>query len=297
MNMAQTSVVIVNYHSQKLVCRCLASLKQHCRHPLHYFVVDNSIPPEHSLIVAQHSDAAIISPGRNLGFAGGCNLGVIQALAVQSEFILLLNPDAWAENDFLAPLLSALRAHSELGAVGPMILHGDGTRRLWNGGGRLNWWAGGTRRIIQPEPGDGQSIPVDFLSGCAMLLRSDAVRQAGLLTEEYFLYFEDTDYVQSLFRAGWQVAYVPSAVVLHEPSSTTGMQSKNYIYYFSRNRVWFMRRWAKWYHYLVFLIYNTLVKLPGAVIVFGLQRCQSELVWAYFKGYWDGITAYKISAK
>lgn len=295
--MIKTVVIIVNYQSQKLVCRCLASIKQHCRQPIQYFVVDNSVPPEHSMIAAQHNDVVIIAPGQNLGFAAGCNLGISQALALNSEFILLINPDAWVESDFLTILTSELCNHPKIGVAGPMILHGDGSRRLWNGGGRLNWWAGGSREIVQSEPKSEHSILVDFLSGCVMLLRTEAVRQAGLFAEEYFLYFEDTDYVQRMITAGWQVGYVPSAVVLHDPSSTTGLQSKDYVYYFSRNRVWFMRRWARWYHYLVFLVYNTLIKLPGSVIIFGFKRRRPELAMAYFKGYWDGIKGYKISAK
>ena len=66
-------------------------------------------------------------------------------------------------------------------------------------------------------------------------------------------------------------------------------RAKAMLYYFARNRIWFMRRWARWYHFLTFMIYTTTVKVPGALIVFGLIRRQPELVRAFFRGYRDGL--------
>ena len=83
--------------------------------------------------------------------------------------------------------------------------------------------------------------------------------------------------------------FIPQAVVHHKLSATIGVQSENAVYFISRNRIKFMKRWAKWYHFLVFMIYNTLVKLPGSVIVFGFVRRKPELAKAYFRGYWHGV--------
>lgn len=280
-----------------MVCRCLDSLKLHIPHPLHCIIVDNSEPQDTELIALHHPETDIIIAGQNLGFGGGCNLGIAKAMARHSTYLLLLNPDTWAENDFLSPLIAALKGAHQVGVAGPQIIYGDGSRRIWNEGCRLNWWAGGTRAREQQKSKAEDKLPIDFLSGCALLLKGKAVQQVGLLAEDYFLYFEDTDYVQRFLKAGWSLTYVPEAVVLHEPSSITGMQSPMYVYFFSRNRIWFMRRWGKWYHLLFFMLYNTLVKLPGAIIIFGLQQRKPELAKAFIKGYWDGIKPYKISAK
>ena len=289
MKTIEVAVIIVNYHSQALVCRCLDTLKQQSLHRLHCIVVDNSETPDVDLITLRHPGTEIIMAGRNLGFAGGCNLGIAKALERQSNYLLLLNPDTWVESDLLSPLIAELEQTPSLGMVGPRILYGDGSRRVWNGGGRLNWWAGGTRAILDHDADQVEMRRINFLSGCAILLRAEAARQIGPLAEEYFLYFEDTDYVQRCIKAGWLPAYVPAAVVFHEPSSVIGDQSPRYVYYFSRNRILFTRRWGRWYHFLVFMLYNTLVKLPGALLVFGVKRRRPELVWAYFQGYWDGL--------
>lgn len=105
------------------------------------------------------------------------------------------------------------------------------------------------------------------------------------MDEGYFLYFEDGDYCQAFLRAGWKAAYIPAAELLHSPSSTVGYQSDRYVYYFARNRILFMRRWASWPHWLVFLLFHTFVRLPGALIVFGLLRRRPGAALAFLTGW------------
>ncbi len=285
---ADIAVIIVNYHSWKMLCRCVQSLKDHLDSPVHIIVVDNSEESECDEIHGRYPDLELIKSRENRGFAAGCNAGLRRALESELDYILLLNPDTWVESDFLQSLLPVFARDPRIGAAGPKILNPRVPGGLWNGGGRLNWFAGGTGKIVT-EQGD-EAYEVDFLSGCALLLRAEAVREAGFMAEEYFLYFEDTDYLQRLLRAGFKIVYVPEAEVLHEGSETVGFQSGRYVYYFSRNRIWFMRRWARWYQLLVFMLYNTLIKLPGAVIIFGLYRKRPALVRAYFKGFRHGVS-------
>lgn len=296
--MPALGVIIVNYQAQRQVCRCLASLKQCCRGDLRYIVVDNSPASEVELIARAHPDIVAIVPGANLGFAGGCNRGIDHALGLGVDYVLLLNPDTWTEHDFIGILLAELARDERRAMAGPKIVRDNARRDVWYGGARMNWWKGGASQVMDSRhDGDGQAQQVPCLSGCAMLIKAAAIRALGMMDERYFLYYEDTDYCQRFIRAGWQLVYVPAAGVIHDVSSTVGFQSRDYVYYFSRNRVWFMRRWAKRYQYLAFMTYNTLVKLPGAVLVFGVLRWRPELVCAYFKGYWDGICGYKTSAK
>ncbi len=285
---ADTVVVIVNYHSWEMLCRCVQSLKDHLRQPVHIIVVDNSEESECDEIRARYSDLELIKSPENRGFAAGCNIGIRRALECGMDYIFLLNPDTRLESDLLLSLRRAFGQDSRIGAAGPKILVPRPRRDLWNGGGRLNWFAGATRKIVA-EQGD-EIYEVSFLSGCALLLRTEAVREAGFMAEEYFLYFEDTDYLQRLARAGYKTVYVPQAEVLHEGSTTVGFQSEKYVYYFSRNRIWFMRRWAKWYQLVVFMLYNCMIKLPGAVIVFGLRQKKPILARAYFNGFRHGIS-------
>jgi GT2 family glycosyltransferase len=87
-----------------------------------------------------------------------------------------------------------------------------------------------------------------------------------------------------------KVVYVPQAEILHQTSSTTSIQSENYIYYFARNRIRFMRRRASWPLLLVVLLFHSFVRLPAALVVFGLIRGRLGVAWAFVKGRFDGMT-------
>lgn len=288
-------VVSVNYQAQEQLCRCLASLKEHCLgEELHFIVVDNSPVSEIDRIRRRHPEIQAICPGRNLGFAGGCNLGIARALNQGLDYVLLLNPDTRTEHDFIRVLLDQLAQDPARAMAGPKILRDNAQRAVWYGGARMNWWLGGPRQEMDHRhDGAGEAQTVPCLSGCAMLITASAIRQVGRMAEGYFLYYEDTDYVQRFLRAGLTVVYCPAAGLLHDVSSTIGLHSPAYVYYFSRNRVWFMRRWARWYHFMVFMLYNTVVKLPGAFLIFALKKRRPALVWAYWKGYWHGIRGYR----
>ncbi|MDD5759580.1 MAG: glycosyltransferase family 2 protein [Desulfobulbaceae bacterium] len=289
--MPSIGVISVNYMAHQQLCRCLASLKENCRDNLRFIVVDNSPVSEIDAITRAHPEIKAIVPGYNLGFAGGCNQGMAYALSQNLDYVLLLNPDTWTEHDFIHLLLDELAQEESRAMAGPKILRDTANRDVWYGGAEMNWWLGGPSQITDNRhDADGTAQPVPCLSGCAMLIKTSALTVIGMMPEEYFLYYEDTDYVQRFIQAGFGVVYVPGARLMHDVSSTVGFQSKKYVYYFSRNRVWLMRRWAKWYHFLVFMLYNTLVKIPGALIIFGLLRRRPELVIAYCQGYWHGIS-------
>lgn len=289
---SKTFVVIVNYHCQDLVSRCVQSLENSVNVGLSYVVVDNSVSDDFSRWETEHHPAIILRSNYNLGFAGGCNMGIKYALDRSADYILLINPDVRTEHDFLTPLITTLEDEHTVGIVGPKIVEDSPDRQIWIGDGvkTLNWWLGGPRHARDNRNEYGGEVQyVPFLSGCCMLLRAQAVRQVGLMDERYFLYFEDADYVQRFLKAGWTVAYVAGAEILHAPSSTIGFQSEGYVYYFARNRIWFMRRWARWYHFMVFMVYTVIVKLPGAVVVFGLIRRKPRLVRAFFRGVLHGM--------
>lgn len=293
--MPSICIVIVNFNSYLLTCRCIASIKQYVTTEVSIIVVDNSCTSEIPDILGMHPEVIAIQAEKNLGFAGGCNLGIQYALDHKISYIQLLNPDTRVEQDFIDPLVKVLEEDNSLAVAAPKILRDTPERDVWYGGGGMNWWFGGPVQKFDhsnDSRGDVQVTPV--LSGCAMMLKTAAVEKVGVMAEDYFLYYEDTDYVQRFLQAGFQAAYVPEVEIVHDASTTVGFQSPEYIYYFSRNRIWFMRRWAKWYHLVVFMLYNTFVKLPGSILVFGVVRRNPALVGAYFRGYWHGITDFML---
>ena len=286
----RVGVIIVNYLSYSHANSCISSIKKNCHDEIIFIVIDNSPAPEISLITDAHPDIIPIIPGHNTGFAGGCNLGIARALEYGLNYVLLLNPDTRAENDIVAILREELEKDEQRALAGPKIVRDNSRRDIWFAGAKMNWWLKGTVHVLKDHtPAHDVACSVPFLSGCAMMIRSSVLRTVGPIPEDYFLYFEDADYSQRVLNSGFTIIYVPAAMLIHHVSSTVGAQSYDHVYYISRNRIWFMQRWAKRHHYLVFMAYNILVKVPGSLIVFGLLARKPELVKAYIRGLWHGI--------
>lgn len=281
------AIVIVDYRSEDFTRRCLASLTALGRDDLRYIVVDNGGGLDADRMAADFSGLTALKPGENRGFAGGCNIGIARAVADGAEYCLLLNPDTVADRDFLAPMLAVMAGDGRIGMACPTHLDEQG--RITYGGATMNWWSGRPRMIPDRRLGGGPCVEVPFASGAAVLLRVSAIGEVGPMAEDYFLYFEDTDYTQVFLRAGWKVVYVPEAEVRHAGSGVIGFRSALYVYYMARNRICFMRRWGPWYHRVVFTIFNTGVRLPSMLVMYGIARRQPALAAAQIRGYIDGM--------
>lgn len=285
------AVVIVDYNSEDLTRACLNSLVALGRSDLGFIVVDNGGSLDVAGLEADFPGLSVIRSGENLGFAGGCNLGLARGREDDAGYCLLLNPDTVAEQDFLALLLSAMESDERIGMACPTLLDDDDVRDVGFGGGGINWWTGRPYAIRGRRlQGDDGIVPVPYATGAALLLRMAAVADVGPMDDGYFLYFEDADYAQAFLHAGWKVAYVPEAEILHAASSVTGFQSETYVRYFARNRILFMRRWGRWHHRVVFTLFHALVRLPGAMIVFGVLRGRPDLARAFLRGWLDGMS-------
>lgn len=282
------SIVIVNYHACELVNRCLESLRKHCRADIPIDVIDNSVPSEYEAIVGPPG-VQVHAMGRNLGFAAACNVGIQHSIARGCDYVLLLNPDTRTESDFISPLLAAMEKDPTVGMIGPRIMKDDGSGELWFSPGRINWWRGRITHDQAIPDSAGGLRGAEFLTGCAMLLRIEAVRQVGLMDERYFLYFEDTDYSMAFRQAGWRLVFHTEAQLLHAASSTIGYLSETYLYYFSRNQVLFMRRWAGRLHFRFFQVWTVAVMLPAAVAYFGAYRRSPGRMRAYITGAVSGL--------
>jgi GT2 family glycosyltransferase len=164
-----------------------------------------------------------ILPVANAGFAAGNNRGIE---AGDAPFVLLLNPDAALLPGALDPLLSTARARSRAGIVGALVMNADGTVQA-NSYGRfptlLNTIGLRLWRIAQSLQGNAglsprrptSTIPVDWVTGAAMLVRREAIAEVGLLDEGFFLYYEDVDWCHRMHAGGWEVILEPDAMVVH----------------------------------------------------------------------------------
>ena len=187
----------------------------------------------------------LIGSSANLGFAGGHNLGISMALEAEFAFVLLLNSDVVVTRDFLDPLVAG--AHeTDVGASGPLVLVHSDPERVWQAGARVNprrGWVesmGGNSKID-----DFEGIPreVDALVGCAVLLKTSAIRQVGLIDTDYFLYLEESDWFVRARKLGWRALLVPASKVLHKENALSVAAKAGYSsYYFARNRLYLVQK-------------------------------------------------------
>jgi hypothetical protein len=283
------AIVIVVYNGREYVGDCLAAIRASEYQPRTVVCVDNASTDGSAEFIATHyTDVVLVRLRDNTGFTGGVNAGVDHALATGHDAVLLINPDTVLPPTALSAMVAASERHPR-GILAPRVSllrrpHESGTYA-----GEIMWWCGRVRRTTEAlPPGDSVDHPISTASGCALLIPRQVFDVVGLLDMAYFLYFEDADFLERALARGFEVWYVPSAEVLHRESAATGgRQSPLALYYFVRNRHYFVRKHRQGRPvYLVFLCYG-LVDTCARALVHGLLG-RRELARAVIRGALDG---------
>lgn len=245
------TVIICAFNGVKVLPDCLRTLRASRDVAFETIVVDNgSADGSAELVRRDFPDVKLIAAGRNLGFAGGNNLGI---RAARGELIVLLNQDTEVPPEWLARLCVPFARDPRIGAVGCKLLY-PGGRIIQHAGGVL-YPNGLTQHLGNGEEDRGQwDAPGErlYVTGAALGLRRAALRQAGLLDPAYYpAYYEEIDLLFRLNRAGWKIWYEPAASLVHHESQVHGALSPAVVYYYTRNRLRFLAlfgfpqgRWA-----------------------------------------------------
>jgi GT2 family glycosyltransferase len=245
--------VILNWNNLELTRDTLRSLQEQDYPHLRALLIDNaSWNQQETLTVINREFPGVELWGsrRNLGFAGGCNLGMRIALEMGAERVLLLNNDVLLERNAVGLLVQALEDDEQAGAASPLILYASEPERVWFAGGKVQM---GGRVLpehlwLDEPPGsvpDVPSIETEWLAGTCVLVRRSAVERAGMMDPAYFLYWEDVDWCYRLRAAGYRLLVVPRARIRHRVNATTGtLPSLGSVYYWERNRLRFIHKWG-----------------------------------------------------
>ncbi len=233
--------IILNWNGARDTLCCLPTVLAQKNSELELLIIDNDSRDDSVVQIRQAFPAIeLLESEHNLGFGGGCNLGIKIAIQRDCEFVWLLNNDTRVADDALAQLLQMARADTSIGAVGSVIYDLDSphTLQLW-GGGTVNTLLGTSHLLKSPGP-------VDFLSGASLLLRVEALRQVGAFDDQnFFMYWEDTDLGRRLTNAGWRLAVAPGSQVWHAESSSLGKGSPLRNEYFTRSAIAFMKKHSR----------------------------------------------------
>ena len=268
MDLPSVTIITLNWNGLADTLVCLKSLYQIDYPNFQIIVVDNGTEEKaEPAIRSQFPDVTLIENEANLGFTGGNNVGLRRALAHDADYALLLNNDTEVAPDFLRLQVEAAEADPAIGIVGPTIYYFDRPDVIWSAGGAIDWDRGRTFMIGLDEVDQGQFghtvRPVDFVTGCALLIKMSVVEQVGMLDPRFFAYYEEAEWCVRVARAGFRILHVPQAKMWHKITPSARASSPAVHYYMTRNRLLFLKVTGAgpkaWFHTLVAEYLRTLI--------------------------------------
>jgi GT2 family glycosyltransferase len=236
----KVGAVVLHYRHWPDVQETMHSLLAQTRPPDVVLVVDNH-SNDGSIVAlrAAYPQLEIVEAPVNRGYAAGMNIGIREMLNLGADAILLLTHECRLAASALEALAARLDSNGDVGAVGPLLGDLGDPDRVFSAGGTIDPRTWRTSHVRDPsslmEWSSRPARAADWLDGAAILLRSDVVLAAGLMDENYFLYFEETEYMVRIRACGWAVECVPAAVAWQ---ASAGKPS----YLWTRNRLRFLAR-------------------------------------------------------
>ena len=290
-------IVIVNYKTPDLTINCLSSLQEPVQALQNTNVVvvdnasgDNSVSELQSAIESNNwGDWVRLLPSEhNGGFAYGNNFALRPALASDNppDYFLLLNPDTLVKPNTIAALVDFMESNLQAGIAGSNVEDGNG--KLWSSAFRfpsiLSELDNGLRlgivskllshwQVLRSMGESKENREVDWLPGCSLLIRKEVFEAIGLLDDEYFLYYEETDFCFRAKQANWSCWYVPESIVVHLVGQSSGLtldaqQKRKPQYWFDSRRRYFVKN-NGWFYAaitdLVWIIGITLNQLRSLI--------------------------------
>ena len=258
----EVSIITINYNGLKDTCELIETIPSN--DSLEVIVIDNASQNQEADTISQRFPyVKVIKSDKNLGFAGGNNLGI---KAAQGRYLFLVNNDTIFKEFNIQALINRAESSDKIGVVCPKI------RFAWEP--QPIQFAGYTElskiTIRNQSIGFGEEDheqydsphPTPYAHGAAMFLKREAIDKAGLMPECYFLYYEELDWSMMFTKAGYQIWYEPQCTIYHKESQTTGQNSPLKTYFLTRNRLLLVKRnWKGITKYLSYIYLITIVTL------------------------------------
>lgn len=231
--------VILSYNRRDDTLDCLRTLVRSTYPNLVLMVLDNgSTDGSKEAIALEFPDIPVVPLAKNRGYSGNNNVGIELSLRLGAEWILILNDDIVVAPDTLGCLVEAAQCRPDVGIIGPMVYHADEPNVIQSAGGEMdNYWR--PKHVAQNEIDIGQCGDlriVEWVTGCALMIRRETVEQIGMLDERFFCYLEEIDWCLRAREVGWQIALASRAKLWHK-GVRRNYQPKPYVtYYSTRNR-------------------------------------------------------------
>ena len=298
----QLAIVLVNWNSFDLTRDTIHSLQKTNFQNYDCIVVDNgSADDSAQQLENTFPEIILLKSAINKGFTGGNNLGMQYALDKGYEFIMMLNNDVEVAPDFLAPLIGKMQSDEHIGAVQPLIYFHHDKNLIWNAGTKYNPWLGICSTIDYNKRDDTHAATqqpkrIDWITGCAFMIRASVLQKIGLLKEDFFIYYEDVDLSFRIKKAGYQLAYEPSSVIYHiagmshktKEKGKEGFVSPKVHFLNARNRIWCLKEHTPWWAVPTVVLFHAFYFFSIGFYFIFRARWQKWLAWN--KGILEGLT-------
>ena len=294
----KVAIVVLNWNGAKDTLACLESLQKQLYRNFVVLVVDNGSTDD-SLANLRGYLASypveLLETGRNLGYAGGNNVGIRYALQSGAELVLVLNNDTVVASDLLVRLVEATEKYPDSGMFSPRVMYMDAPDTVWDDGSKWN-----AAKLAMESHGRGRREPEldsadhesDSACGAALFVRAELARQIGLLEESFFLVWEEVDWSFRARFAGWKIMVIPKAKVWHSIGVSFCSEASPLRRYFSvRNELhWFRRHASALSRARLWM--NTIRRLVPRFCINTdrRERLRKRLIWALidYGGTWIG---------
>ncbi len=280
------SIITLNWNQTETTCQFLESTKKLTYKNYEILVCDmgSTVDPGPRIYNGNYPNTRLLRTDNNSKTTSGVNWAVKQA---SGDFILLINNHTEVTENLLEDLLAPLLADNVLGVTCPKI------RSFYNkdvieyaGYKPVNKVTGGNTIIGNKQKDKGQYDKRAYTHGAytgAMMLRKSVIEKAGMLPQNFFIYFDDSDVSARIIKNGYKILYQPQAVVYNKSSMALGThKTAMQVYYTTRNRIMYMRKNSNLAQFTSFMLFFTLFFTPYNILQFAVRR-QFNHVKAFIK--------------
>lgn len=259
------SIITVNYNQAQVTKELLDSLQKISYKHFEVIIVDNASKENPAEYIGEHTypNVKFILSKKNLGFAGGNNLGIKEA---KGDYLFFVNNDTEFTYDLIEQSLAPFSKDPTIGMVCPKVRDYTQPKLLqYAGYTPINPYTARNSTIGLFKEDNGQFDnpgPTAFPHGAAMMVKREVIEKVGMMPEEFFLYYEEFDWCEQIKRAGYKLYFEPKAVIYHKESVSVGKRSTLKTYYMTRNRIYFMRRNTKKYQFMIFSLFLLFFTMP-----------------------------------
>jgi len=285
-------IIILNWNTRKETIKCIESANCVLYQNVKILIVDNgSDDGSAKEFRKRFPNIDIIENKKNLGYAGGNNVGIKKALNNKADYVFLVNSDVVIDPNCINELVKLAEQDFSIGIVGPKNYFFDKPNTICFAGGKINLFTGQSVHmgVCEKDKGQYDDIEdVDYITGSAIMIKSEVFEKIGLFDERFFAWYEDSDFCIRAKNSGFCVRLVPQARIWHKVSQSIGGHGAPLqTYYGIRNILLFMRKHGKCKHWFVFAPYYFYKYIARKSLSSLRQKKRSRLI--YLKIIWRAL--------